>query len=122
MHVHRLPSSRLIHSSTLVVQKYSPTGSRLSAVIAWRFTVHQASRLGNPASRRCQLFPPLRVTNAVGFPSGLVRGHTVWPSMGNTHTVSASRGCTTIGKPISPTRFGMLLPIRVHSFDGRSSR
>ena len=31
-------------------------------VIAWRFTVHHAWLFGRPASRRCQLLPPLRVT------------------------------------------------------------
>jgi hypothetical protein len=51
-----------------------------------------------------------------------VRGQTLEASIGNIHAVSASRGCTTIGKPMSPTRFGMALPMRTHVRDGRSSR
>src|SRR5512140_1389712 len=115
MQAHLRPSSRLIHSSPLVVPKYSPNGSDASPVIAWRFTVHHACFSGRPESRRCQVLPPLRVVYTAGLPSGLVRGHTVVPSIGNTHTVLSSRGCTTSGKPMSPTFFGMLLPMRTHA-------
>ena len=52
----------------------------------------------------------------------LVRGQTVEPSIGKTQAVSASRGCRTIGKPMSPTFFGMARPMRTHAFDGRSIR
>ena len=36
-----------------------------------------------------------------GFTPGLTRGHTVPPSIGNTHSTSGSRGCSTTGKPMS---------------------
>ena len=62
MHDQRCPSSRLAHNSPLVVPKYTPTGSAASAVMAWRFTVHQAWSAGRPLSYRCQVLPALRVT------------------------------------------------------------
>ena len=42
--------------------------------------------------------------------------------MGNTHATSGSRGWRTIGKPMSPTFFGIALPTRTHSPVGRSMR
>ena len=57
-----------------------------------------------------------------GFPPGLVRGQTVVPSIGNTQAVFASRGCTTIGNPMSPTAFGIFSPILVQRSAGRSIR
>src|SRR5262245_35567129 len=94
MDVHFLPSFRLAHTSPLVVPKYRPTGSCASHAILWRITVNHA-RLGSPPSNRFQLLPALRVIKTLGFPSGLVLGHTVEPSIGNTHTISGSRGWRT---------------------------
>ena len=64
----------------------------MSDDMAWRFTVQYACDLGMPASKRFHVLPALRVTIAEGLPSGLVRGHTEVPSIGNTQAVSASRG------------------------------
>lgn len=90
--------------------------------MAWRFTVHHAWRSGSPAAQRRQLSPPSRVAYTAGLPSGLVRGQTLVPSIGKTHAVSGSRGCSSIGNPMSPTLGGICLPMRTHSVDGRSSR
>ena len=66
----------------------------------------------------------VRVAVGQAFPADglLVRGQTRVPSIGNTHAASASRGCTTRGKPMSPTRFGIARPIRTHVSEGRSRR
>ena len=50
MQVQRAPSFALIQTSPLVVPKYTPTGPRASAHIAWRFTVNQPCLRGNPLS------------------------------------------------------------------------
>src|SRR6185503_13730972 len=89
---HFSPSFLLAHTSPLVVPKYSPTWACASAAIAWRFTVYHAWLAGKPLSSRFQVLPALRVTYAAGLPPGLVRGQTPLPSIGNTQTVSGSRG------------------------------
>ena len=61
MRAHFSPALRLIHSSPLVVPKYRPTAACVSAVMAWRFTVHHAWLWGRPLSCRCQILPPLQV-------------------------------------------------------------
>src|ERR671927_275538 len=102
MHVHVAPSSLLPHTSPLVVPKYTPTGSRWSVVMPWRFTVYHALD-GIPLSMRVHVSPASFVRYTAGRPSGLVRGHTSVPSIGKTHAVLGSRGWTSIGKPMSPT-------------------
>ena len=59
---------------------------------------------------------------AAGLPPGLVRGHTEVPSIGKTHSVAGSRGCSTSGKPMSPISFGMFTPMRSHFAWARSIR
>src|SRR5689334_22596218 len=99
MQLQRAPSSRLAQTSPLLVSKYRPSGSPASEHIAWRLTVHQALLAGMPVDWRVQLLPPLRETKTAGLPPGLVRGQTPLPSIGRTHSVSTSRGCTVIVKP-----------------------
>jgi hypothetical protein len=108
----RAPSSWPIHSSPLVVPRYS-AGARLGV------GRHRLALDGPPGLALGQaLVQPLPGRAGVardvgaGRPWGLVRGQTVVPSIGNTQAVSASRGCTTIGKPMSPTRLGILRPMR----------
>src|SRR3954471_10188419 len=100
------PSSRLPQISPLVVPKYTPTVGALSAVIAWRLTVHHACAAGSPVACRCHVRPPFTDRDPGGLPPGDTRGHTEEPSIGNTQNVSGSCGCTTSGKPIAPTDFG----------------
>jgi hypothetical protein len=90
--------------------------------MAWRLTVHHACDFGNPVACRCQVLPPLTERYAAGLPPGDTRGHTLVPSIGNTQSVSGSRGCSTIGKPIEPTDFGIDAPMSTQRSDGRSSR
>ena len=80
------------------------------------------------ASGRCLRVSRARIDHVVGLfhaaglPLGATRGQTSVPSIGNTQSVSASRGWATIGKPTDPTDFGMPVPISIHSSPGRSSR
>src|SRR5579862_6013334 len=106
-HFHDSPSFLLAQISPLVVPKYNPSESRPSLVIAWRFTVHHACPGGKPLSWRRHVFPPLVVRKTAGLPSGAVRGQTLDPSIGKTQAVSGSRGCSSIGKPMFPTFFGI---------------
>ena len=71
---------------------------------------------------RCHDLPASRVPYTAGLPPGLVRGHTLVPSIGNTHAVFGSRECSTMGKPMSPTFFGMFVPMRSQVLLGRSIR
>ena len=98
-----------------------PTGSLASTVMAWRFTVSQP-RAGRPASPQLHYSPGSRVTCTAGRPSGFVLGHTSVPSIGNTHSVPGPRGCSSIGKPMSPISVGMSLPTHTHRPSGRSMR
>ncbi len=52
--------------------RYTPTGSPVSTVMAWRLTVNQPSS-GSPSSRRAHDSPASRVTYAAGFPPMIVR-------------------------------------------------
>src|SRR4030065_107155 len=85
MLVHRWPSSRLIHNSPLVVPKYSPTGSRASAVMALRFAALLGTLFPDPpplVRRPIQpvdaavilLIQPVRVARAEPHAMGVVNG------------------------------------------------
>src|SRR5215475_817894 len=107
------PSSALPHTSPDVVPKARSIDAPPLCAIACRSTVCQA-RAGKPRSSRCHDSPPSRLRNTAGLPLTLVRGQTVPPSIGTTQMVLSSLGWHVIGKPMSPTSFGMLLPMRFH--------
>src|ERR1041385_6994217 len=111
MHFQLRPSSRLAPSPPPGVPEYKPTGAPAPADIACRFTVSQACVAGRPRACRRQLLPPFTERYTAAFPPGETRGQTFDPSIGNTQSVSGSRGCTTIGKPIEPTLLGIVAPM-----------
>jgi len=91
------------------------------AAIMYRVKPGHEREIGDIFERFRRADSPI-LHDEAGRPSGLVRGHTSVPSIGNTHAVSGSRGCNSIGKPMSPTSRGMLSPMRTHCFSGRSMR
>src|SRR5258705_803497 len=102
MHVHGAPSSALAQISPLVVPKYTPTGSAVATVIAWRFTVNHA-RSGRPVPSRVHDSPASRGTEAAGGPSGLVRGPQSGPPLRENPPVSGSHGVSPCRAPMLPT-------------------